>query len=252
MRALLDDLLIGVTHFFRDHEAFAALDANLPQLFAGKKHGDELRVWVAGCATGEEAYSIAMLLCDHAQTLGDPPSVQIFATDIDDQAINHARNGLYTATIEADVSPERLRRFFVREGGAYRVKKSLRDRVLFATHNVLADPAFSRLDLVSCRNLLIYLTREAQMQVFDLFHFALRAGGLLLVGGAESADHAHGLFTPLDQHHRIYVRRSVPRPTWRIPRLPEPIATPPRRRREASSAMLPRMAPAAVEAAGDE
>lgn len=252
VRALLDDLLIGVTHFFRDHEAFAALDANLPQLFAGKKHGDELRVWVAGCATGEEAYSIAMLLCDHAQTLGDPPSVQIFATDIDDQAINHARNGLYTATIEADVSPERLRRFFVREGGAYRVKKSLRDRVLFATHNVLADPAFSRLDLVSCRNLLIYLTREAQMQVFDLFHFALRAGGLLLVGGAESADHAHGLFTPLDQHHRIYVRRSVPRPTWRIPRLPEPIATPPRRRREASSAMLPRMAPAAVEAAGDE
>ena len=252
VRALLDDLLIGVTHFFRDRDAFAALEANVPQLFAGKKYTDQLRVWVAGCATGEEAYSIAMLLCEHAVTLSDTPGLQIFATDIDEQAINHAREGVYPATIEADVSPERLRRFFTRDGRGYRVKKDLRDNVLFAAHNVLSDPAFSRLDLVSCRNLLIYLTREAQMQVFDVFHFALRSGGLLFVGGAESADQAHGLFSPLDPHYRIYVRRSLPRPTWRIPRVPEGVVTPQRWRAESSSVMLPRMASASVEGAGEQ
>ena len=244
-RALLHDLLIGVTHFFRDQASFAALEANIPQLFAGKKHGDELRVWVTGCSTGEEAYSIAMLLCEHAEKLSEPPSLQVFATDLDDQAIQQARDGVYPLTIEADVSQERLRQFFIRDNGKYRVKKDIRDKVLFANHNVLSDPAFSRVDLVTCRNLLIYLNREAQMRVFDVFHFALRPGGLLFIGGAESADGAHSLFSALDNHHRIYVRRSIPRPTWKIPALPTRVPAPDRR------PMLQGMTTEAVEDAGE-
>jgi two-component system CheB/CheR fusion protein len=249
-RALLHDLLIGVTHFFRDQSSFAVLEANVPQLFAGKKQTDELRVWVTGCATGEEAYSIAMLLCEHAAKLSDPPSLQVFATDIDEQSINTAREGIYPLTIEVDVSPERLRQFFMRVNGRYRVKKEIRDKVLFAQHNVLSDPAFSRVDLVTCRNLLIYLKREAQTRVFDLFHFALRPGGLLFIGGAESADNSNSLFSPLDSHHRIYVRRSLPRPTWNIPILPARVAAPDRRR-ETVRPMLPGMTTAAVEDAGE-
>jgi two-component system CheB/CheR fusion protein len=250
--ALLHDLLIGVTHFFRDQGSFAALDANIPQLFAGKKSTDELRVWVTACATGEEAYSIAMLLCEHAAKLNDPPNVQVFATDIDDQSIHSAREGLYPTTIEADVSPERLRQFFMRDNGRYRVKKDIRDKVLFARHNVLSDPAFSRVDLATCRNLLIYLNRDAQRRVFDIFHFALRPGGLLFIGGAESADNSHSLFSPLDSHHRIYVRRSVPRPTWNIPSLPARVAAPERRGGKADRPMLPAMASTGVEDAGEQ
>lgn len=252
VRALLHDLLIGVTHFFRDRAAFAAFEANVPQLFAGKKHADELRVWITGCSTGEEAYSVAMLLCEHAEKLADPPNVQIFATDIDEQAINEARDALYPLTIEADVSPERLRQFFKRDQNRYRVKKHLRDKVLFATHNVLSDPAFSRVDFVSCRNLLIYLNREAQARVFDVFHFALRSGGLLLIGTAESADGAHALFSPIDSHHRLYVRRSIPRPTWRIPTIPGRISAPRQSRDEANALpMLSRMSSGGVEGAGE-
>ena len=251
-RALMHDLLIGVTHFFRDQGAFAALEANIPQLFAGKKPSDELRVWVTGCATGEEAYSIAMLLCEHAERLSEPPSLQIFATDLDEQSIQEAREGVYPTTIDADVLPERLREFFVRDNGRYRVKKHIRDKVLFARHNVLSDPAFSRVDLVSCRNLLIYLNREAQARVFDVFHFALRAGGVLFIGGAESVDGSHTLFSPLDNHHRIYMRRSVPRPTWRIPTLPARVLAPDRRHAEISRPMLPEMTSGGVEGAGEQ
>jgi two-component system CheB/CheR fusion protein len=249
--ALLHDLLIGVTHFFRDQGSFAALDANIPQLFAAKKHTDELRIWVTACATGEEAYSIAILLCEHAAKLNDAPNVQVFATDIDEQSINTARDALYPTTIEADVSQERLRQFFMRDNGRYRVKKEIRDKVLFARHNVLSDPAFSRVDLVTCRNLLIYLNREAQRRVFDILHFALRPGGLLFIGGAESADSSHSLFSPLDSHHRIYVRRSVPRPTWNIPTLPARVAAPDRRGGKADRPMLPGMPSAGVEDASE-
>lgn len=251
-RALLHDLLIGVTHFFRDQPSFAALEANVPQLFAGKKQTDELRVWVTGCSTGDEAYSIAMLLCEHAQKLNDPPSIQIFATDVDDEAIQAAREGLYPTTIEADVSQERLRQFFMRDQGRYRVKKDLRDMVLFARHNVLSDPAFSRLDLVTCRNLLIYLNQEAQSRVFDVFHFALRAGGLLFIGSAESADSSHSLFSPLDNHHRIYVRRSIPRPTWNTRVLPRRFAAPESEPSRTVRPMLPGMGSAAVEGAREQ
>ncbi len=218
-RALLQDLLIGVTHFFRDHEAFAALDANVPQLFAGKKSDDQIRAWVVGCATGEEAYSVAMLLCEYADRLPSPPSIQIFASDIDEQAIHDAREGLYPSTIEADISHERLRRFFTGDRGRYRIKKELREKILFASHNLLKDAPFSRLDLICCRNLLIYLNSRAQTQVFDTFHFALRASGLLFIGSSETADPGHALFTPLDGKHRVFVRKSVPRPSWKVPML---------------------------------
>ncbi|MBA2272072.1 MAG: PAS domain S-box protein [Chthoniobacterales bacterium] len=219
-RALLQDLLIGVTHFFRDREAFAALEAHIPQLFGTKKNDDELRVWVAGCASGEEAYSIAMLLCEHAARLDDPPSVQVFATDIDDESIADARDGLYPSMIEADVSPERLREFFVRDHGRYRVRKDIREKVLFASHNLLSDAPFSRCDLISCRNLLIYLNPEVQKQVFDVFHFSLNSGGLLFLGGAENHSQALSMFAPVDPKHRLLVRRSTPRPTWKFPAVP--------------------------------
>ena len=219
-RALLQDLLIGVTHFFRDREAFAALQAHVPQLFTGKKPEDEVRVWVVGCATGEEAYSIAMLLCEHCKRLENPPKVQVFATDIDEEAIADARDGLYPSMIEADVSPERLREFFQKDHGRYRVRKEIREKVLFAVHNILRDAPFSRCDLISCRNLLIYLKPDAQGLVFDVFHFSLRSGGLLFLGGAENHRTAQSLFSPLDTKHRVLVRRSTPRPNWRVPALP--------------------------------
>ena len=218
--ALLDDLLIGVTHFFRDPESFATLEENIPQLFAGKRSSDQVRVWVAGCATGEEAYSLAILLCEHAERLDKPPSIQVFATDIDEQSIHTARQGNYPLTIEADVSVDRLRRFFWKEENHYRIKKDLRDRILFASHNLLSDAPFSRLDLVSCRNLLIYLNPHAQEQAFDVFHFALRGGGMLFIGGAESANSAQSLFSPVDARHRLFVRRSIPRPFRKVPVLP--------------------------------
>ncbi|HZF72662.1 MAG TPA: CheR family methyltransferase, partial [Gemmatimonadaceae bacterium] len=219
-RALLQDLLIGVTHFFRDREAFAALEANIPQLFAGKKSEDEVRVWVAGCATGEEAYSVAMLLCEHARHLDRPPSIQVFATDIDEQAIADARDGLYPSMIEADVTPERLREFFLRDHGRYRVRKEIREKVLFAAHNLLRDAPFSRCDLICCRNLLIYLTGKAQSHAFDIFHFSLRSGGLLFIGGSENNSQAQSLFSSLDAKHRLFIRRSTPRPAWKVPLVP--------------------------------
>jgi two-component system, chemotaxis family, CheB/CheR fusion protein len=219
-RALLQDLLIGVTHFFRDRDSFAALQANIPQLFAGKKKDEDIRVWVAGCATGEEAYSVAMLLCEHASRLTNPPGIQVFATDIDEQAIAEARDGVYPSMIEADVSPERLREFFGRDHGRYRVRKEIREKILFASHNLLKDAPFSRCDLICCRNLLIYLTSKAQEQVFDVFHFALRSGGLLFIGGSENHGAAQSLFSPVDSKHRLFVRRSTPRPIWKVPLLP--------------------------------
>ncbi len=218
--ALLHDLLISVTNFFRDREAFAALQNHVPQLFADKTASDQVRVWVAGCATGEEAYSIAMLLLEQADRLENPPTIQVFATDLDDNAIQVARAGVYPTTIEADVSPERLRRFFHKEESGYRVKKELRERVLFSVHNLLKDSPFSRLDLVTCRNLLIYLKREAQEGVFDLFHFALRPGGLLFLGSAESVSDGHAFFAPLDRQHRLFVRRTSARGGWQLPALP--------------------------------
>ncbi|HTJ45401.1 MAG TPA: CheR family methyltransferase [Kofleriaceae bacterium] len=207
--ALLRDFLISVTNFFRDQDAFRALEQLvMPKIFEGKDANSQVRIWVPGCATGEEAYSLAMLACEEAARHPDPPHVQVFATDIDEDALAEARAGRYRATIAADLAPERLERWFTKEAATYVVRKELRDAVLFSSHNVLRDPPFSKLDLISCRNLLIYLNREAQDRVLGILHFGLRPDGFLYLGSSESAEHASMLFAPVDGKHRIYTRRT--------------------------------------------
>jgi len=202
--ALLSDLLISVTTFFRDSEAFDSFAKLLPEVFAGKGHGQPLRVWVPGCASGEEAYSIAILLLEESARHQVRPQFQVFGTDLDVRALVAAREGRYPAAIEADVGEARLRRFFTREGDYYRVQQDLRDMILFALHDLLKDPPFSHLDVVSCRNVLIYLDRELQEQVCSTFHYALNPGGYLLLGTAETAENPPGLFRSVDRHARIY------------------------------------------------
>ena len=213
--ALMKELLISVTNFFRDPEAFATLATRvIPEIFSRKHAGDQVRVWSAGCATGEEAYSLAMLLMEHSSTLIDAPAVQVFASDLDEAAVAHAREGIYTDADVADVSPERLQRFFHREAGGFRVRRELRETVLFAHHNVICDPPFSHLDLIACRNLLIYLNRPVQERLIETFHFALRPAGFLFLGTSESADGDTDLFVQIDKSAHIYESRTVAsRPT---------------------------------------
>lgn len=202
---LFNDLLIGVTEFFRDQREFDVLEQQvIPQIFDGKQAGQQVRVWVLGCATGEEAYSIAILLCEHLAKLHSPPSVQIFATDIDSRALATARVGRYRTDIEANVSPERLARWFVREGDTYCVVKELREMCIFSQHNVIKDAPFSKLDLVSCRNLLIYLDAELQNLVIPLFHFALLPERFLFLGSSENVTRHPKLFAPVDRRARIF------------------------------------------------
>jgi two-component system, chemotaxis family, CheB/CheR fusion protein len=204
---LFQDLLIGVTQFFRDRKEFELLEREvIPRLFEGKGLTDQIRVWVLGCATGEEAYSIAILLRERMAQIDDVPQVQLFATDIDGRALAAARVGRYTEAIARDVTPERLARWFVKEGNTYCVVKELREMCIFAQHNVLRDAPFSRLDLVSCRNLLIYLGADLQTRVIPLFHFALRPGGFLFLGNAESVTRHTKLFTPIESRARIFRR----------------------------------------------
>ncbi|MBX7174592.1 MAG: PAS domain S-box protein [Pyrinomonadaceae bacterium] len=206
--SLLKNLLINVTNFFRDKEAFISLEKKvIPSLFEGKKPEDSVRVWIAGCASGEEAYSIAILLTEYASTLPNPPKIQIFASDVDEEAIDEAREGLFTETIVADISPERLKNFFIKEEEGYRIRKSIRELILFSPHNILRDPPFSRLDLVSCRNVLIYLNRNTQEKVLRFFHFALRGNGYLFLGTSESAEGLINEFSAIDKKHRIYQSR---------------------------------------------
>ncbi|HEV7574431.1 MAG TPA: chemotaxis protein CheB [Caldimonas sp.] len=216
--ALLKDLLISVTNFFRDRDAFDALQAQMTALFAGKGANDEVRVWVPACATGEEAYSIAMLLAEHARVLEVSPTLQVFATDLDDDAIRAAREGIYPPAIAADVSEERLRRYFTRELRGFRVRAELREAVVFASHDLLKDAPFSRLDLVSCRNLFIYLNTQAQQRALEIVHFALRPHGRLFLGVSETVDVSPHLFQPIDSKHRIFESRIV-----RDRRLPPPV-----------------------------
>lgn len=221
VQALFKDFLISVTNFFRDPQAFDIIDQQIiPSLFEGKGRDDHVRVWVAGCATGEEAYSFAILLYDYAAKLENPPDVQVFATDIDEDAIGFARTAIYPATITADVSPERLERYFDELTDGYRVRKEIREMVLFASHNLIKDPPFSRQDMISCRNLLIYLGREVQDKVFELFHYALRDNGFLFLGTSESADSLTSLFTPAYKKNRIYQKRKTSTHTVRLPKLP--------------------------------
>jgi two-component system CheB/CheR fusion protein len=204
-QGLLGDLLISVTTFFRDREAFEVLARDiLPQLFKDQELGETIRVWVSGCATGEEAYTFAILLLEEAAKHQIRPQIQVFGSDLDSRALVSAREGRFPIAIEADVSEERLRRFFTREGDHYRVRQEVRDVVLFAVHDLLKDPPFSHVDVISCRNVMIYLDRELQEQLCSTFHYALNAGGFLFLGASESADNPPGMFRAVDRSARIY------------------------------------------------
>jgi two-component system CheB/CheR fusion protein len=206
---LFRELLIGVTSFLRDPAAWEYLGHKaLPGLLATCGKRAVLRAWVPACSTGEEAYSLGIVLREALDKVGSSRNVsfQIFATDLDSTAVDKARHGAYPASIAQEVSPERLKRFFVREDGAYRVRKEIRDRVIFATQNVLQDPPFTKLDLLTCRNLLIYLDTDVQRKLLPLFHYSLKPGGLLLLGSAETAAAFAGLFAALDGKSRLYRR----------------------------------------------
>jgi two-component system, chemotaxis family, CheB/CheR fusion protein len=245
-QALFKDLLIGVTTFFRDPESWQALQASaIRKLFQRAGEGASVRAWVAGCSTGEEAYSLAIVLMEHAATLETAPPFQVFASDLDEGALATAREGLYPDAIAADVSEERLERFFNREGSYYRIKREVRDLVLFASHSLLRDPPFSRLDLITCRNLLIYLQRELQEQVFQIFHYALSPEGYLFLGGAETAD-GSSLFRTVDKSHRIFQARARSGDQPHLPALPLAFGVPERKRR--SYIPVRQAAPASEEA----
>ncbi|MGA8901728.1 chemotaxis protein CheB [Bradyrhizobium sp.] len=210
---LAKDLLINVTSFFRDPKVFDLLAEKIvPDLVRNHAPDQPLRIWIAGCSTGEETYSLAMLFREQISAAKRNIKLQVFASDVDSDAIASAREGLYPETIEAEVSPERLARFFTKEDQGYRVLPELRAVVVFTVQDVLADPPFSRLDLVSCRNLLIYLLPEAQAKVISLFHFALRQGGVLLLGNSETVVNADGRFEAISKPERIYrhIGRSRP------------------------------------------
>ena len=216
VEALFRDLLIGVTSFFRDPDVFQLLEhAVVPGLFDNKPTDALVRVWVAGCSTGEEAYSLAILLVERMEALRKRYTVQVFATDIDSAAIATARAGLYPASIAADVNPERLARFFMAEpdGSGYRVHKGIRDLIIFSKQDVIKDPPFSKLDLVSCRNVLIYMSAKLQKKLIPTFHFALRPGGTLLLGMSEGIGEYDTLFTAVDRKARVYRRTDDSRGT---------------------------------------
>jgi two-component system CheB/CheR fusion protein len=206
--SLFHDLLIGVTGFFRDPDAFEALAREvIPRIFERLGAGETVRIWVPACSTGEEVYSIVILLREHLDTLKAAPAIQVFATDIDETALAISRMGRYPAQLLEGVSPERLRRFFVRDGATCTVAKELRDNCVFSLHSVIRDPPFSRLDLISCRNLLIYLGPEFQSRVFPIFHFALKPQGFLFLGNSESIGNHAELFAPVDKKQRVFQRR---------------------------------------------
>jgi two-component system CheB/CheR fusion protein len=210
VEALFHDLLIGVTNFFRDTDAFLALqEQGIPKLFANKRSDAAVRVWITGCSTGEEAYSLAILLQERMEVLKQSYTVQIFATDIDPEAIATARIGLYPASIAADMSAERLNRFFTPEplDGGYRVQRGIRDMLVFSEQSLIKDPPFSKLDLISCRNLLIYLGAELQRKVIPLFHYALNPGGQLFLGTSEGIGNFDDLFGVVDRKAKLYHRK---------------------------------------------
>jgi two-component system, chemotaxis family, CheB/CheR fusion protein len=204
---LFRDLLIGITQFFRDQEAFAALESEvMPKLLENKRNDDQIRIWVPGCATGEEAYSIAILLKEAMVKLEVAPRVQIFATDLDEHAVAIARHGRYRQT-PSGLSPERLERWFAGEGDDYCAVKDIREMCVYSIHNLARDPPFSKLDLISCRNLLIYFDTPLQNRLVRTFHYALRPSGYLFVGASEGVARHRGLFAVLDRKHRLFQRR---------------------------------------------
>jgi two-component system CheB/CheR fusion protein len=217
---LAKDLLINVTGFFRDPNVFDLLaETVVPGLIRNRPPDQAIRVWVAGCSTGEETYSLAMIFQEQIAAVGSDVKLQVFASDIDEDAIARARDGLYSATIEAEVSPERLGRFFSKEEHGYKIAPELRSLVIFTVQDVLTDPPFSRIDLISCRNLLIYLRPDAQAKVISRFHFALREGGILLLGSSETVGEIDGGFEVIAKPERLYrqIGRSRPDEPGRAP-----------------------------------
>ena len=212
---LYRDLLIHVTGFFREPEAFVALRKHVyPKLFEGRKPDNPIRVWVAGCSTGEEAYSIAITLLEymwvHSRNISQAATaIQIFATDISDTALERARTGLYTEAAVAEISAERLKRFFVRLDGGFQINKSIRDMCIFAKQNLVKDPPFSNLDLVSCRNLLIYLGPVLQRRVIPSLHYALKPAGYLMLGASENLGGFTDHFGLVDKKDKIYQKRKT-------------------------------------------
>jgi two-component system CheB/CheR fusion protein len=215
IEALFDDLLIKVTHFFRDERMFRELKKRfLPALLKSKDEDQQktLRVWVPGCAAGEEVYSLAICILETLGQRGSNMDIQIFGTDLSESTIEHARAGVYSSAIEKDVSPMRLKRFFARRDGNYQINRNVRELCTFARQNITADPPFSRLDLISCRNVLIYLSPQLHRRCIPQFHFALNPGGYLVLGPAESLGFYDKLFEPVDRKNRIYAKRNVPTP----------------------------------------
>jgi two-component system CheB/CheR fusion protein len=209
VETLFRELLITVTNFFRDPEAFQALEEQVIPRLLERPPDQPVRVWVPGCATGEEAYSIAVLLRERMERMKMSFSVQVFATDIDSEAIETARAGVYPDGIAADISAERLSRFFTQQNSAYHVNKTIRDMLIFAEQNVIADPPFSRIDLISCRNLLIYMEPKLQRRVVPLFHYSLRPEGFLFLGTSESIGEFTDLFEAVDKKHKVFRRRKA-------------------------------------------
>ena len=210
VEALFRDLLIGVTNFFRDPDAFDVLEAQvIPKLFANKPAGSTVRAWCTGCSTGEEAYSIAILLQERLELLRQNFKVQVFATDLDSRAIAIARAGVYPASIAHDITKERLARFFTAEadGSAYRVHKGIRDMLVFSEHDLVKDPPFSKLDMISCRNLLIYMNTDLQKKLIALFHYGLVPGGILFLGTSETVGEFGSLFEVVDRKTKAYQRK---------------------------------------------
>ncbi|MBI3887044.1 MAG: hypothetical protein HY302_15145, partial [Opitutae bacterium] len=215
--ALYADALINVTSFFRNPDAFDALKRKVfPQLL--QTGGDDpLRVWVLGCSTGQEAYSLAMAFAECAEKARRPRKLQVFATDLNHANLDRARHGLYPKSATSDVSPERLRRFFVEEEGGYRIIKPLRESVVFARQNLISDPPFSRMDLISCRNLLIYLEPSLQKKLIPTFHYALKPDGVLFLGASESIGGFPDLFVPVDKKQKIFAKKAAPTLAFPLP-----------------------------------
>ena len=210
VESLFRDLLIGVTNFFRDPEAFKALEEQIiPKIFAGRQPDTGIRVWVPGCSTGEEAYSIAILLTEWQEAMKQLYKVQVFASDIDSRAIATARAGIYPASIASDISAERLRRFFVAEPGGsfYRIQKNIRDMLVFSEQDIIKDPPFSKLDLISCRNLMIYLNTNLQKRILPMFHYALNPRGFLFLGTSETTGEFVNLFATVERSMKLYRRK---------------------------------------------
>jgi len=213
---LFSDVLISVTSFFRNPDSFGVLKRDIiPKIL--KQHSDPVRVWVLGCSTGQEAYSVAMAYWEVMETIHRRPALQIFATDLNERLLEKARAGLYSKSLAADISPERLRRFFVEEDGGYRVVKSIRDCVVFARQNLITDPPFSRMDLICCRNLLIYLEPTLQQRALPTFHYALKPRGYLFLGASESIGPYTDLFEVVDKRHKIFAKKPVQTPAQHLP-----------------------------------